>query len=236
MPVAANGSAAITAWESGRYSLIFMDCQMPVMDGYEATRQIRSREAVRRVPIIALTAHAMTGADAECVAAGMDDYLSKPIEREKLLACLERWLNPQKETLSVATPNALLDSEDPIDWARLLEMHDHDRAFMVELSALFMQNANSTTQAIASALSAGDLGALAARAHELKGSCANVQARLAMLAAEQVESAARNADFTQLPQLVATLRVEVQRVIDFLRLTAGAAHAAVGSDETALVR
>jgi CheY-like chemotaxis protein len=94
--VAANGAAAVEAFASGRYDLIFMDCQMPIIDGYEATRQIRAQEnhlkSVQRVPIIALTAHAMKGADEECFAAGMDDYLSKPIERAQLVACIERWL------------------------------------------------------------------------------------------------------------------------------------------------
>jgi PAS domain S-box-containing protein len=92
--VAVDGQAAVEAWATGRYHLILMDCQMPTMDGYEATRQIRARESAgTRIPIIALTAHAMKGADAECNAAGMDDYLSKPIDREQLNAKIERWLS-----------------------------------------------------------------------------------------------------------------------------------------------
>jgi PAS domain S-box-containing protein len=91
--VAADGQAAFEAWQSGRYHLILMDCQMPVMDGYETTRKIREHEAgARHVPIIALTAHAMKGADNQCRAAGMDDYLSKPIDRDQLQNSLNRWL------------------------------------------------------------------------------------------------------------------------------------------------
>jgi PAS domain S-box-containing protein len=93
--VAGDGQAAVDAWTSGRYDLILMDCQMPVMDGYEACRRIRDLEhtsGAQRIPIIALTAHAMKGADVECTAAGMDDYLSKPIDRALLSAALERWL------------------------------------------------------------------------------------------------------------------------------------------------
>ena len=83
--VVADGLAAVAAWQSGKFDLIIMDCQMPQMDGYEAAREIRRLEAgKRRIPIVALTAHAMTGDEAKCRAAGMDDYLSKPIEREKL--------------------------------------------------------------------------------------------------------------------------------------------------------
>jgi CheY-like chemotaxis protein len=91
--VAADGQAAFDAWQSGRYHLILMDCQMPVMDGYETTRKIRANESgERHIPIIALTAHAMKGADNECRAAGMDGYLSKPIDREQLQSALSRWL------------------------------------------------------------------------------------------------------------------------------------------------
>jgi two-component system sensor histidine kinase/response regulator len=92
--VAADGQAALEAWQSGRYHLILMDCQMPVMDGYETTRKIRELESRdKHIPIIALTAHAMKGADNECRAAGMDGYLSKPIDREQLQSTLSRWLN-----------------------------------------------------------------------------------------------------------------------------------------------
>jgi PAS domain S-box-containing protein len=89
--VATNGKEAVRAWESGHFDVIFMDCQMPEMDGYEATRQIRSREsASHRTPIVALTAHAMKGADEECRTAGMNDYITKPIDSELLKACIAR--------------------------------------------------------------------------------------------------------------------------------------------------
>jgi two-component system, sensor histidine kinase and response regulator len=100
--VAADGQAAFNAWQSGRYDLILMDCQMPVMDGYETTRQIREHESgAKHIPIIALTAHAMKGADNECRAAGMDEYLSKPIDREQLRQALDRWLGDPGETQAV---------------------------------------------------------------------------------------------------------------------------------------
>jgi two-component system sensor histidine kinase/response regulator len=101
--VAADGAAAFEAWQSGRYQLILMDCQMPVMDGYETTRKIRELESGgKHIPIIALTAHAMKGADNECRAAGMDDYLSKPIDREQLQQSLSRWLNESGDTTGAA--------------------------------------------------------------------------------------------------------------------------------------
>jgi signal transduction histidine kinase/CheY-like chemotaxis protein len=88
-----NGRAAVTAWETGLYDLILMDCQMPELDGYEATIEIRKREqGMRHIPIVALTAHAMKDDDLKCKAAGMDDYLTKPLDRKRLQSCLEQYL------------------------------------------------------------------------------------------------------------------------------------------------
>jgi two-component system sensor histidine kinase/response regulator len=93
--VVSNGREAVAAWERGNYDLILMDCQMPDMDGYEATREIRRREpAEQHIPIVALTAHAMKGADEECRAAGMDDHLTKPIDRDAIDRCLRKYLGP----------------------------------------------------------------------------------------------------------------------------------------------
>jgi CheY-like chemotaxis protein len=92
--VASDGRSALNAWQEGHFDLILMDCQMPIMDGYEVTRAIRSQEDGRsRIPIVALTANAMKGDEEICRAAGMDDYLTKPIDRNALEACLERFLS-----------------------------------------------------------------------------------------------------------------------------------------------
>jgi signal transduction histidine kinase/AmiR/NasT family two-component response regulator len=107
-----DGREAVLAWASGRYDLILMDCEMPEVDGYEATRQIRSRETGdRRIPIIALTAHAMKGAELKCQAAGMDDYVTKPVERERLDACVDRLL--REVSVRRGTPEAADSAEYP---------------------------------------------------------------------------------------------------------------------------
>jgi CheY-like chemotaxis protein len=98
--VAGDGRQAVDAWKRGAYDLILMDCQMPQLDGYEATREIRREErdtgAVSRIPIIALTAHAMKGAAEDCRRAGMDDYLTKPLDREQLRRCLKQHLGEKR--------------------------------------------------------------------------------------------------------------------------------------------
>jgi PAS domain S-box-containing protein len=111
--VVGDGREAVAAWSSAAYDAILMDCQMPELDGYGATREIRSRERSGvRVPIIALTAHALKGADEECYRAGMDHYLTKPVDRDQLRTCLERQcarsapsdLEPERDVRSFSTP------------------------------------------------------------------------------------------------------------------------------------
>jgi two-component system sensor histidine kinase/response regulator len=98
--VVGNGQAAIRALETARFDLVLMDVQMPVMDGFDATRAIRSPQSAvlnRRVPVVAMTAHALKGDRERCLAAGMDDYLSKPIDPKALAKVTERWVGPQPE-------------------------------------------------------------------------------------------------------------------------------------------
>ena len=87
-----NGKEAIEALSNEDYGLIFMDCQMPEMDGFEACREIRKAETRVRIPIVAITANAMKGDRERCLAAGMDDYVSKPFKQEDLRIVIERWM------------------------------------------------------------------------------------------------------------------------------------------------
>ena len=93
--IAANGIEAISALQNTRYDVVLMDCQMPELDGYSATRRIREHDSGvlwPQVPIIAMTAHAMKGDREHCLEAGMDDYIAKPVEAKALVSAVERWL------------------------------------------------------------------------------------------------------------------------------------------------
>ena len=104
---AGNGEAALMRMSASRYDLVLMDCQMPVLDGYAATRQWRENEAAggpaRRLPIVAMTANAMAGDRQKCLDAGMDDYLAKPVTRAELERCLHRWCTPRSAPANDAT-------------------------------------------------------------------------------------------------------------------------------------
>jgi two-component system sensor histidine kinase/response regulator len=237
--VVADGQAALAAWQSGNFDLILMDCQMPNMDGYEATRAIRNLEdGTRHIPIVALTAHAMKGAEEKCRAAGMDDYLTKPIDRAKLEDCLERLLpstSSTGSTLALIEPSIGAESakesaaeaggserapdplDIPLDWAALLESLDGDEGFARELVEAFVGTGGRELAAIAAALCNGDDATMRESAHTLKGASANLRASAAIAAAGQLELAAGTGDSTQISALADKLRSEIERAIEYLQ-------------------
>jgi two-component system sensor histidine kinase/response regulator len=210
--VVADGLAAVAAWQTGRFDAIIMDCQMPRMDGYAATREIRRLEVGGlRIPIVALTAHAMKGDEEKCRAAGMDDYLTKPINRDQLEACLDRILaNP-------ATTRA------PVDWEALLASIDGDVVFAASLVAAFSGTGDRELAVIARALADGDSVSVRQAAHALKGASANLRAAGVTSAAAQLEAAAGGVglDGSLTTALAEKLTVEFRGAIEFLKSKVG---------------
>ncbi len=213
--IVSNGADAVAAWETGRYQVILMDCQMPVMDGYQATREIRLRErGAGRIPIIALTADAMKGAERQCRDAGMDDYLTKPLDRARLGETVDRHFAPPPEPDSPA-------EDSPVDWEQFMTTMDGDQESAQELVRLFIDSGDATLRDISAALGRGDLAAVGYAAHSFKGSSASIRAGSASAAAARLEEAARAGATDQMPQLEAQLQREAGRAMDYLRARAG---------------
>jgi signal transduction histidine kinase/DNA-binding response OmpR family regulator len=203
--VASTGRQVIALWQAEPFDVILMDVQMPEMDGFEATRIIRQQEQDRpcRIPIIAMTAHAMKGDRERCLAAGMDDYVAKPIRREELIAALERVCSRRPQVHHCLTPTnapspSALEPTVVIDLAAALERLNGDTALWAELVELFLRDTPQLLQQIEAALASGDVEALRRAAHSVKGSAAYIgcstlsalAARLEQLAvAPLVESA-----------------------------------------------
>jgi CheY-like chemotaxis protein/HPt (histidine-containing phosphotransfer) domain-containing protein len=218
--IVSNGADAVAAWQTGRYQAILMDCQMPVMDGYQATREIRLRErGANRIPIIALTADAMKGAEQKCRDAGMDDYLTKPLNRALLGETVDRHLAIRR----LPAPPLESDSpveDSPVDWEQLMTTMDGDQESAQELVRLFIDSGDAALRDISAALGRGDLAAVGYAAHSFKGSSASIRARSASAAAAQLEEAARAGATDRMPQLEERLQREAHRAMQYLRARA----------------
>jgi two-component system sensor histidine kinase/response regulator len=172
-----DGFAALDALEEGhRYAAVIMDGQMPNMDGYETTRAQRARESKsgqRRVPIIALTAHAMIGDRRTAFAAGMDDYLSKPFTQQELQKALLRWAARPAASTSEFPPDAL----DTTITSQLLELEEEEPGFICEVIASFFKTAEESIARMKEAIAGDDLQTVHAAAHMVRGSGQQLGAR-----------------------------------------------------------
>ncbi|MGK7905015.1 MAG: PAS domain S-box protein, partial [Hormoscilla sp.] len=156
-----NGQEFLDTIEQEWYEIVLMDCQMPVLDGYQATRLLREREGdERHAVVIGLTANAMKGDREKCLAAGMDDYLSKPVSMSDLSAVISRWL-PLEAKEPIPDSDSPVDSEDrsPVDSERLEEITRGDEEFKLELLQEFVEDAFTDLEELQTALLAKDAGA-----------------------------------------------------------------------------
>jgi two-component system sensor histidine kinase/response regulator len=208
---AENGRVAVEAVNAGTYDAVLMDCQMPTMDGLTATSEIRQREQTSdapRLPIIALTANAMEGDRERCLAAGMDDFLSKPFTQQQLATLLRRWLalralpEPERRDMSRIP---LIDSAVLRNIAALAKP-----ALLNSMIELYLQHSPSLIDAIETAAANMQPDALSQAVHTLKSSTSNLGgARLAMVAKE-CEVLVREGGITQAAPVVLRIRKEYQ--------------------------
>lgn len=263
--VVTTGREAVQAMATESYALVLMDCQMPEMDGFEATRKIREAEHFKhealgeedkekdsgsphslrltpkgsRIPIVALTANAMPGDKEKCLAAGMDEYLSKPIRSEELALVLERLLPEDPETINPDEPSGKdqnIDSEEeqrapylnaldpqevetpsPIDPSRLKEWEElGGKEFVSRMATQFVTDVTNCAHALEQAFDQQDDKGLAEAAHGLKGICANMGATQLHEIAINIEKALRTGKQFNTQQTTEALQIALGQVTTFL--------------------
>lgn len=226
--IAGNGDEAVRLWQAGEYALILMDVQMPVMDGFEATRYIRNREAGGRhhTTIVAMTANAMSGDRERCLSSGMDDYLSKPIDSTRLQAVLNAWLpTEEKRGMPPSPARGIADAGDsaPFDMARLIEFFGDDEEAILELLQVFAASLPALDDRIRLALDERNT-ALKGMVHELKGSAANIGATTLAHLAATLERQTAAGNWQEAGETFAAIGMEFERIETFVqRRNAGAA-------------
>ena len=229
--VAENGLEALKAIETVDFDVVLMDCQMPEMDGFEASTEQRRREAEThspRLPIIGLTANAGSGSRENCLNAGMDDYVSKPFRRDVLLAALAKWTqsvpadreSPQK---AEAPATELADPEAaPLDVEALQALRDLQRPgrpdVLTRVIDLFVSDAPRLVAAMVGAAASNDAEALRHAAHTLKSTSANVGAVSLSANCREIEQLARVADVAAAKTRVDNAKKELDRVLAMLAL------------------
>jgi CheY-like chemotaxis protein/HPt (histidine-containing phosphotransfer) domain-containing protein len=222
--VVGNGRLAVEALSAEPFDVVLMDVQMPEMDGYDATAAIREAEKQTgsRVPIIAMSAHAMKGDRERCMAAGMDGYVTKPIRAAELYeAILALARSPDAANVlgsslghpSVGSGGA---EEPPADLSSLLETVGGDAELVSELVALFVEDAPGQIKDIRGAILRGDSRTLNEAAHKLKGSVANFGAEKAKDLAFTLEKMGREAELSAAAGTFDSLDVEIRRLLAFL--------------------
>jgi len=212
---AVDGVAAVAALAPGHlYDVVLMDCRMPRLDGYDATRAIRAQETGPRVPIIAMTASALPGERDRCLAAGMDDFLTKPVDPTQLAQALRRWSGdgsrePEPETDPVEPETGTPELIDLERVEMLSELVKDGVNFFERTRMSYLSRIDGTLSQVGIAVDDGDLEAARSIAHQLKGSSTNVGLNRVGAAAHLVEEAAAEGRADELPDLMDALRVEV---------------------------
>ena len=225
--VAGNGKEVLQLLEKIPYDLILMDCQMPVLDGLETTKEIHrwqqsSFVSGHRPVIIAMTANAMKEDQQMCLDAGMDDYLSKPVIKEKLAAAVERWRSvifSVKETAAIEQTVSTTDvgSVDLlIDWERLHRLSENNLEFELELLQIFVEDIQPRIEVVKIAIASHNFQELALQAHQIKGASGNIGATTIYLVAQKLEQFARNQERRGTTNFVLELEEYIKRIQEFL--------------------
>ncbi len=209
--IVATGSAAIEAVRRQRYDLVLLDCQMPEMDGYEVAVAIRRMEdKERRMPIVAMTAHTAHGEREKCIAAGMDDFMTKPVSTHRLGQVLSRWLGHRDREI--------VDHEKV---AGLQMLARANPTFMRDITGLFREDSLLRLHELRDALHNGNAQALSRAAHALKSSSGNIGATRMYSIAAMLEGSAMKGDIDGAGQTIDELAAELDRALEALTASVG---------------
>ncbi|MGB9984196.1 ATP-binding protein [Herbaspirillum sp. AP21] len=213
--IASNGAEALEKLAQRNYALILMDCQMPVLDGYETTRRIRRMQGeLMHTPIVAMTANAMAGDREQCLEAGMDDYLTKPLLRSQLAAMLEYYLPPAAQEGNDAQQTLPM-----IDAARLQELFGEDTGLAGDMLDLFVEHTGPVMEELARHCAATEplLGEIQALGHRLAGSCLNLGIQALGQLGRQMEIAARQGELAQVRALAGECAIAFSALRDHIQ-------------------
>ncbi|WP_375467508.1 GAF domain-containing protein [uncultured Nostoc sp.] len=219
--VVANGKEVLQLLEKIPYDLILMDCQMPILDGLETTKEIHRWQedafALRRRPVvIAMTANAMKEDEQMCLNAGMDDYLSKPVFKEKLAATLEHWTGVIFSQQEAVVYEQTVSTDLAIDWEHLHRISGNDAEFELHLLRICLEDIKPRLEIIIAAIASHDFRQILREAHHLKGATANIGATAMYLAADKLEQLAYHRELKDTTNLILELKEFVNCIQDFL--------------------
>jgi len=217
------------------YDIVLMDMQMPVMDGVTASRLIRETFSAEALPIVAMTANAMQADKERCLAAGMNGYVSKPINPEELWRALLAWIKPRSglgQTANTQAPATLeqqslepvlaaLRGIDGLDVTRGLGLSNHNAALYVAMLGKFVKSQEHSVEAISQALAAADTASAERLAHTLKGLSASMGAQPLHLVLADIEQAVHAGDLATVTRLLEPASAQLQALVAQLRATPG---------------
>ena len=216
--LAENGQQAFEMICKNSYDFVLMDVQMPIMDGYEATIKVREMEIEnnqRRVPIIAQTANAMKGDKEICLKAGMDDYISKPIDKKNLIKVIHRWIDSKKDDKVVEhsefeiRENEIAKNSHPIfDYKNALSRYSDDHEILREIVHAFLEECPEDFESIKTGITEQNTSLVAKAAHAVKGSASYVGAEKLKELAYKIETIAKSGDLSNAEIMVDTLLEE----------------------------
>lgn len=219
--IATNGQEALERVHHSDYDIVLMDCEMPLIDGYEATRELRRLEAgCQPTVIIAITTDLNESEQQRCGEAGMDACLRKPVRQEELSQLLSQW-----HQMAVARENNArvegqhsdpVSPEVPLDWSHLHLIADHDPEFEFELLALFVEDSTNHLATLREAIADQDVQAIEQAAHHIKGASANIGARTMQRAAATLELQARQNCLEGEASLLAALAASLGQIKSLL--------------------